>query len=66
MRDSRLVVIAVVAGDTNISRADLPQNIDVFMSMDTQRIRLWERGKNKTFVSNHIYVQKPIAHAQKF
>ena len=60
--DSRLTVVAVVAGDIDILRTKLPQNIDVFMVMDTQRIRLWKRDNNKIVVSNQIHNGKTIAH----
>ena len=50
--DSRVTLIVVADGDTNVWVTDFPQNIDAFMSMDKHRIRVWERDKNEIVVSD--------------
>ena len=50
--DSRLTIILVNNGNDNVWFTEFPQNVDVFLSVSKHHIWLWERGTNKTDVSN--------------
>ena len=70
MVDSRMTIIVVADGDTLVWITEFPQSVDVFMSMDKHRIKLWERGKNNIVVSDlaclHICINVYVKYMHQY